>query len=107
MEDYLLRAEKFNGYVNELASWIVQEGKEFLYTDRLLDCGTGIVGALNAVKTDPGHSQESYDTAILLLDDFRQLMELMVKTGVLTEIQSKPLLTDCSVIKEMIGKRRL
>jgi len=107
LEDYLLRAEKFNSYVNELASWITQEGKEFLYTDRLLDCGTGVMDALNAVKIDPGHSQEGYDTAILLLDDFCQLMGLMVKTGVLTEIQSKPLLTDCSVMKEMIGERRL
>ena len=106
MEDYIVRAEKFNSYVSELAAWITQEGKEFLYTDRLPECGAGIVGALNAVKTDPGHSQESYDTAISLLDEFRQLMELMVKTGVLTEIQSKPLLTDCSVMKEMIGKRR-
>lgn len=106
MDDYLSRAYKFNCYVSELANWITQEGKEFLYTERLLECGNGIVGALNEAKDDPDCLQERYDTAILLLDEFSHLMELMVKTGVLTEIQSKPLLTDCFAIKEIVEKRR-
>ena len=104
MEDLSKRADVFFGYVVELTSWIEEEGKEFPYTENLLECGRGIGETIRETKPVRPFSQEGFAKVSGLMDEFCRLMGLLVTTGVLTEIQSKPLLSEClSIRKEIAG----
>ena len=98
--DIFTKVDIFLGYVTELTYWIEEEEKEFPYTERLRECGEGICGALREAKSAPGHSQKGDAEASRQADEFCRLMGLLVETGVLTEIQSKPLLSECMAIRE-------
>lgn len=104
MDDLLKRAEAFRGYVTELTAWINETGKEFSCMRRLLQCATGINDALQTAKSFPNRLPESCAQAIQWADEFHGLMEQMVGLGVITEIQSRPLLTECMFIKEEAAK---
>ena len=105
MDILLAKAEEFNGYVKELVNWIRQEGENFKQTELLSECGAGVYDALNDAEKNPERSHEDFSAAIRLFDEFSWLMNLLVLYGILTEIQSKPLLSVCSDIKEMIEER--
>jgi len=104
MENTLARTKDFYDYVTELTCWIKEEGKEFPYTERLLECGRGIYGALCVALSAPDNSKDCYAVAYRQAEEFCRLMGLMVNTGVLTEIQSRPLLSECMFIKEEVDR---
>ena len=101
-DDLSRKAADFIDYVTELTKWVTEEKKDFSYTKRLLECGTGIRDCLRMEETAPGCSMDACVQAVSLAEEFRGLMTLMVKSGVLTEIQSKPLLSYCEYIVEKI-----
>ena len=101
-DDLSRKVADFIDYVTELTKWVTEEKKDFPYTKRLLECGTGIRDSLRMEETAPGCSRDSCVQAVSLAEEFRGLMTLMVKSGVLTEIQSKPLLSYCEYLVEKI-----
>ena len=107
MDDLCKRADVFYGYVDELASWIKEEGKEFPYTENLKESVRGISSAIQAIGgagSVPAPSQDSYMEAYNHADEFCRLVGLLVETGVLTEIQSRPLLSECLFIRNEIAR---
>ena len=103
MDDLLKRADDFYGYVIELTSWIEEEGKEFPYADDLLECGRCLCEIIRNAESVCSFSQEVNMKAHNLTDEFCRLMDLLVKTGVLTEVQSEPLLSECAFIRDEIA----
>ena len=103
MDDLLKRVDDFSGYVTELVGWIKEKGREFPHTEDLLGCTRGICDAVRDAGRSLSISKEGYAEAQGRMDEFCRLMGLLVKTGVLTEIQSKPLLSECMSIREEIA----
>ena len=103
LDTLLAKAEVFNDYIKELANWIRQEGDDFIYTERLPECGEGVRDAICDAKNHPDRLQEDFSEATRLLDEFRSIMNLLVVYGILTEIQSRPLLSACGEIKDNIS----
>ena len=99
MTDYLAKSFDFGMRIVLLARWLKDEGKEFPLAGRLLESGTGVGISLRAGKVlqDRGY----YVQAIEQAEEIQYFLELMVNTGFITEIQSKPLLSDCKTIKEI------
>ena len=110
MDSLIQNAAEFNSGVMEMAMYLREEGKEFLLIGRILECGSGICGFLRAAKTVPKRSNDFLIMVVGLSEEFQYLMELMVKFGVITELQSKPLIHDNQIIKEeainLMGKKQ-
>ena len=104
MENLPKRVDDFYGYVIELTSWIEEEGKESPYSEELLECGGSICGVIRDAKSIDSVSKEDCARICDLADEFCRLMGLLVITGVLTEIQSKPLLSECMFIKSEVSR---
>ena len=100
MDGLMAKAADFSGYITELANWLREERKDFLHTGHLLECGNGVSDALRQAYTYPEHERDFCCQALDHIEDFQTLFSFMVKSGVITEIQSRPLLTDCRIIKE-------
>jgi len=99
MDNFTERVDEFYGCVKELVRWINEENKEFPHAERLLECGTGICGSFRAAMSTSGLTGKSFEEVVAKADEFIGLMELMVRTGILTEIQSRPLLSECGALK--------
>lgn len=104
MNELLIKAFDFGIRVIELAIYLDEEKKEFPMMVRLLECGTGIGVCLRASNISQKNSQESWKQAYRLALETEYLLELMVKTGFISENQSKPILTDCRFIKDETEK---
>ena len=102
MTDYLAKSFDFGIRIVQLARWLNDEGKEFPLAGRLLESGTGVGISLRAAKAlrDRGY----YVHAVEQAEEVQYLLELMVNTGFITEIQSEPLLFDCKAIIEKAEK---
>ena len=96
--DYLSKSFDFGIRIVELTRWLKDEGKEFPLAGRLLESGTGVGISLRAAKALP--EQSYYAQAVQHAEEVQYLLELMVDTGFITEIQSKPLLSGCKAIKK-------
>jgi hypothetical protein len=110
MNDIFQKVADFGVCVMEMAKYLKEEGKDFPLIARVLECVSGICGSLRSAITIPKHSQGFYVKVIGFTEEFQYLMELMVKSGVLTELQSKPLISDSQAIKDetvkLIGKKQ-
>ena len=104
MDEILLKTFDFGIRVVELSNYLEYENKRFALIDRLLECGTGAGVCMRLSAALPQYRQENYLQAYRLLLEAGYLFELMVKTGVITESQSKPILSDCRFIKEELEK---
>lgn len=102
MDELLLKTFDFGIRVVELSSYLEDENKRFALINRLLECGTGIGVCIRASAGLPQYCQENYMQAYKLALEAEYLFELMVKTDVITENQSKPIRSDCKFIKEKI-----
>jgi hypothetical protein len=103
METLLAKSFNFSVSVTEMVIYLKEENKEFPLAQRLLDCGTGICLSLRAAQAFPKNGQLKYEQAILQTVTFHYLMELMVKTGAITELQSRRLLDDCDCLRYEIA----
>ena len=98
MTDYLAKSFDFGIRIVQLARWLKDEGKEFPLAGRLLESGTGVGISLRMAKAL--QEQSNYVQAVQQAEEVQYLLELMVNTGFITEVQSKPLLSDCKTIKK-------
>lgn len=101
----LLKAFDFGIRIIELANYLGEEKRLFPQMTRLLECGIGIGVCLRISNNLSKSLQENSIQAYKLALETEYLLELMVKTGFISESQSKPILTDCRVIKDEIGKQ--
>lgn len=104
MNELLIKAFDFGIRIIELANYLEEEKKHFPLIVRLLEYGTGIGMYLRAPNDSPKNSQENWKQAYKLALETEYLLELMVKTGYISENQSKPILTECRFIKDETGK---
>lgn len=102
MKDLLLKTFDFGIRITELSNYLDEGKRRFPLIDRLLECGTGIGVCMRISETQPKSRTDYYKQACKLAVETEYMLELMVKTGLLTEQQSKPMLTDCRSIKEEI-----
>ena len=100
MEELLTIADDFVACVSELVRWIKEEGKEFPYSEKFIDCACGINSLLRAISDSPGDDTINTPQIFAYADEFSKYMKFMVKTNVLTKTQSKPLLEECAFIKD-------
>lgn len=105
MNEILAKAFDFGIRIIELGNYLEEEKKLFPLKARLLECGTGIGVYLRVSNNLPKSLQENYAQAYKLTLETEYLLELMVKTGFISEDQSKPILTDCRFIKDQTGKQ--
>jgi len=104
MKKLLLKAFGLAVSTVELSKYMKEEGEEYPLIKRLIECGADICILLRAADALPEGAQELYTKTIVKIEEYRCLFELMVKTDFLTELQSKPLLSDCETIKADIQK---
>ena len=103
MEDILLKTMDFGVRVVEISNYLEYENKKFPLIGRLLECGTEI-GVLMRISEDmPQYRPENCIKAFKLALETEYILELMVKTSVISEKQSKPILADCRSIKDQLG----
>lgn len=102
VENLLAKAFDFSVSVTEMVKYLKEDNKGFPLAERLLDCGTGICLSLRAAQAFSRTAKENYEQATRQTIEFQFLMELMVKTGCITELQSRPLLTECNSIMDGI-----
>ena len=100
MADYLSQSFDFGVRIIMMSEWMKQEGKEFPLIQRLLECGAGLCVSMRVAEALNDRSIRVQ--AFQQIEEAECLLELMVKAGFLTELQSKPLLFDCNAIKEKI-----
>jgi hypothetical protein len=95
MEVLLSKAFDFTIRITELINYLDEENKHFPLKTRLLECAEGLCVSLRAsnllARSAPAQCTQALRQAL----EAECLLELMVKTGYLSETQSKPVLTDC------------
>jgi hypothetical protein len=104
MEDILLKTLDFGIRIVEISNYLEYENKRFPLIGRLLECGTGIGVLLRISEAMPQYRRENRVKAFMLASEAEFLLELMVKTSVISEQQSKPILANCRSIRDQLGK---
>lgn len=95
----------FSIRIIELIKYLEEEKKPFPLCDRLLTCATGIGVFLRLVGAPGKSSVTNSKLALSWAVEMEYLLEIMVKTGYLTEIQSVPLLSDCRSLKTLLKEK--
>ncbi len=98
MEDILLKTLDFGIRIVEISNYLEDENKRFHLIGRLLECGTGIGVLLRISEAMPQYRRENCIKAFTLASEAEFLLELMVKTGAISDQQSRPILSDCRSI---------
>jgi len=104
MNELLVKAFDFGIRIVELAKYLEEEKRQFPLITRMLECGSGICVSLRISNEATKNSEENLAQAYKLSMETEYLLELLVKTGFINENQSIPMLTDCRLIKNQIGK---
>ena len=105
MNELPTKAFDFSIRIIELANYLDEEKRLFPLTARLLECAVGICVCLRVSYHLPKSALEHCKQAYKLALETECLLELMVKTGFMNEIQSEPILTDCRFLKDEIKKQ--
>ena len=104
MESLKKKAGSFLASVSEMVSYLQETGRESAELQHILACAQGIDAALTAPKGAARKGKQSSAQVIGLVEEFQMLMQQLVDTGVLTRLQSQPLLAECQNIKEESSK---
>lgn len=99
MDELLNKAFDFGVRIVELANYLEDEKKLFPLMNRLHECAGGICVSLRVASHMRKNLREDGTDAYRLSLEAEYLLELMVKTGFLSERQSGPILTDCRFLK--------
>lgn len=105
MKDLVAKSFDFSIRIVELANYLEEEHKQYPLIDRLVECGTGIGFCMRLSNETAKKLQDSYAQAYRLSLETEYLLELLAKTGFVSELQTKPILTDCRLLKEGIEKQ--
>lgn len=90
--DFSIRAMELISYLNE-------EKKPFLMSERFLRCATGIGVSLRLGKST---DTRAFGEALAYAVETEYLLETMVITGYLQKKQSQPIIDDCRALKDAI-----
>lgn len=108
MENLILISTDFSVRIIELANYLNAEQRNFPLMGRMLESGTGIGACLRISDNCAENLLEYCRRASTMAVETQYLLELLVKTGYISELQSKPILSDCTSIKKgiaaLIGK---
>lgn len=105
MKDLIAKGFDFSIRIIEIANYLAEEKKQFPLVSHMLECGTGIGFCLRVSIGFDKKLHESLEQAYRLSLETEYLLELLVKTGFINVIQSKPILVDCRFLKAEIGKQ--
>ena len=105
MKDLVAKSFDFSIRIVELANYLAEEHKQYPLIGRLVECGTGIGICLRLSNESAKNLQDSYAHAYRLLLETEYLLELLAKTGFVSELQTRPILTDCRFLKDGIEKQ--
>lgn len=105
MDELLAKAFDFSIRIIELAGYLEEERRQFPLTTRLVDCAEGICVCLRVSHYLPKNAHEQCVQACKLALEVECLLELIVKTGLMTKIQSGPILADCRFLKDEIKRQ--
>lgn len=104
MNEALAKSFDFSVRIMELMRFLEEEQKNYPLKEQLLKAGAQIGIAMRYTKM-PGLSKtDAFHTALRSVLECEYLLELMVETGYITELQSVPLLEDCNQLKDLLDK---
>jgi len=90
-----------------LVEYLKNEGKEFPLSQQLLTCGNGIGVNLRLIPlADKKERNVRADQALICAVESEYILELMKKTGYLTEQQSGSIRADCAYLIKGIADIR-
>ena len=84
----------------ELVKYLEEEKRQFLLSERLMECAEGICVSLRMAQYMPRSASEYGAQALKLALEAECLLELMVKTGCMSDMQSTPILAECRFLKD-------
>lgn len=83
----------------ELVNYLEEEKRPFPLANRLLECAEETCVCLRMSFYVPRSASEYGTQALKLTLEAECLLELMVKTGIMSDMQSAPILTECRFLK--------
>jgi hypothetical protein len=104
MNELLVKSFDFGIRIVELAGYLEEENKRFPLIDRLLQCAEELCVQLRVLQHLRKKTQQQCLLAYKLATHAEYLLELMVITGFLSELQSAPILADCRFLKSETEK---
>ena len=88
----------------ELVNYLEEEKRPFPLSNHLLMCAEEMCVCLRMVHYAPKNASEYGAQALKLALEAECLLELMVKTGFLSDMQSVPILTECRFLKDELKR---
>lgn len=104
MNQILEKSFDFSIRAVELIKYLDNEKKSFPLYERFLVCATGIGISQRLLQTAGKKSVEDRSQAFSYVVEAEYLLEIMAKTGYLTEKQSQPIIDDCRSLKALISE---
>ncbi|MBP7177289.1 MAG: four helix bundle protein [Deltaproteobacteria bacterium] len=105
MNQILEKSFDFSIRAVELIKYLDEEKKAFPLYERFLACATAI-GITQRLLLSAGKQTVKDSTkAFSYVVEAEYLLEIMAKTGYLTEKQSQPIIDDCRSLKALITER--
>lgn len=100
MSALLDKAFDFSIRCIELVNYLEEENRPFPLAGRFLECAEGTCVCLRILHYLPKSASEYGAQALKLTLEAECLLELMVKTGFMNDMQSAPILSDCRFLKD-------
>jgi len=88
----------------ELIKYLDKEKKPFPLYERFLECATGIGITQRIIQAKCKKSAKDSLQSFSYVVEAEYLLEIMAKTGYLTEKQSQPIIDDCRSLKALIAE---
>ncbi len=104
MNQILEKSFDFSIRAMELIKYLDKEKKSFPLYKRFLACATGIGITQRILQTAGKKSVKDGLQAYSYVVEAEYLLEIMAKTGYLTEKQSQPIMDDCRSLKALISE---
>jgi four helix bundle protein len=106
MQEILDKSFDFSIRAMEMINYLKMENKPFPLSERFLSCATGIGMAVRLMfETGNQPFSDKGRQAFAYLLEVEYLLEVMVKTGYLSEKQSQPMKDDCRRLKALITEQ--
>lgn len=103
MNQILEKSFDFSIRAIELVKYLDKEKKPFPLYERFLTCATGIGITQRLLQTAGKKSVKDSIQALSYATEAEYLLEIMAKTGYLTEKQSQPIIDACRSLKALIA----
>lgn len=106
MQEILDKSFDFSIRALEMINYLNMENKPFALSERFLSCAVGIGMAVRLMRETGNQSfSDKGRQALTYLMEVEYLLEIMVKTGYLSEKQSQPMTDDCRRLEALITEQ--